>query len=160
MATRFAITSCIPGKGGGAGSLPIVTKRRPGPSGQTRMETMKVLKIKGRFPGLNEYINAERSNRYKAAAMKKQCEHVVIMCARTQLRGFHPERVRMHYIWIEPDQRRDKDNISSFGRKVIQDGLVKAGVIKNDGWKQIADFSDEFIVDKKQPGIMVEIEEA
>lgn len=52
---------------------------------------------------------------------------------------------------------RDKDNISSFGRKVIQDGLVRVGVLKNDGWKHIEGFSDRFRVDEKNPRVEVEI---
>lgn len=67
--------------------------------------------------------------------------------------------VRMIYRWYEKDRRRDLDNVSSFGRKVIQDALVDTGVIKNDGWKEITGFSDEFYVDKKNPRIEVEIEE-
>lgn len=51
------------------------------------------------------------------------------------------------------------DNISSFGRKVIQDALVKAGVLRNDGWKEIRGFSDRFAVDAENPRIEVEIEE-
>ena len=30
--------------------------------------------IRGRLPGLNEYIDAERSSRYKGAEMKKKYE--------------------------------------------------------------------------------------
>lgn len=63
------------------------------------------------------------------------------------------------HTWYERDRRRDKDNISSFGRKVIQDGLVKAGVLANDGWAQIAGFSDEFHVDAKRPRVEIEIGE-
>lgn len=63
----------------------------------------------------------------------------------------------MKYTWYERNRRRDKDNISSFGRKVIQDGLVKAEIIKNDGWAQIEGFSDEFRVDKKHARVEVEI---
>ncbi len=66
--------------------------------------------------------------------------------------------VRMTYRWYEKDRRRDLDNVSSFGRKVIQDALVDTGVIQNDGWKEITGFSDEFYVDKKNPRIEVEIE--
>lgn len=47
--------------------------------------------------------------------------------------------------------------MSSFGRKVIQDALVRAGVLKNDGWAQIEGFSDEFRVDEKHPRVEVEI---
>ena len=67
--------------------------------------------------------------------------------------------VRMRYRWYEKDRRRDRDNISSFGRKVIQDALVQAHILQNDGWNEIIEFSDEFYVDKKNPRIEVEIEE-
>jgi Holliday junction resolvase RusA-like endonuclease len=116
--------------------------------------------IRGAFPGLNEYINAERTNRYKAAAMKRQCQGVVVRCAKSQLRGFRPKgAVVMAFAWYERDRRRDKDNVAAFGRKVIQDGLVAAGVLKNDGWKEIAGFTDAFFVDKLAPRIEVTITE-
>ena len=65
----------------------------------------------------------------------------------------------MRYLWVEKNRRRDKDNISSFGRKVIQDALVKMGVLRNDGWENIEGFSDNFAVDKGKPRIEIEIEE-
>lgn len=65
----------------------------------------------------------------------------------------------MRYRWYEKDRRRDLDNVSSFGRKVIQDALVQTHVLKNDGWKEITGFSDEFFVDADNPRIEVEIEE-
>lgn len=65
----------------------------------------------------------------------------------------------MKYKWFEKDRRRDLDNISSFGRKVIQDALVKTRVLENDGWRHIVGFSDEFYIDKKSPRIEVEITE-
>lgn len=118
------------------------------------------LVIMGSFPGLNEYINAERTNRYKAAAMKRQVEHTVILAAKKCLRGKKFDRpVAMHYTWHEKNRRRDKDNISSFGRKCIQDALVKGGWLAGDGWKHITGFSDRFSVDAAHPRIEVEIEE-
>jgi Holliday junction resolvase RusA-like endonuclease len=42
---------------------------------------------------------------------------------------------------------------------VIQDALVKAKVLKNDGWKEITGFQDNFFVDKDNPRIEVEIQE-
>lgn len=114
--------------------------------------------IPGSFPGLNEYIEAERTHRQKGAEMKRAAQRTVELCAKTQLRKFHPTRpVWMKYTWYEPNKRRDKDNISSFGRKVIQDGFVKAGVLENDGWKNIEGFSDRFRVDEKRPRVEVEI---
>lgn len=116
------------------------------------------LVIPGSLPGLNEYIEAERTHRQKGAAMKRQAQHTVELCAKTQLREFRPiGPVWMEYTWYERNKRRDKDNISSLGRKVIQDGLVKAGILENDGWKQIEGFSDRFGVDEKRPRVEVEI---
>ena len=116
------------------------------------------LVIPGFLPNLNDYINAERVHRQKGAAMKKQTEHMVILCAKTQLRGIlFTEPVIMRYSWYEPNRRRDKDNVSSFGRKCIQDALVRAGVLENDGWKEIDSFADRFFVDKKRPRVEVEI---
>ena len=117
---------------------------------------MKLI-ILGTLPGLNEYIDAERTSKYKAAAMKKQCEHLIIHEAKRQLKKLNPP-VIMRYFWYEKDRRRDKDNIT-FGRKLIQDGIVKAGILPNDGWGEIAEFTDTFAVDKLRPRIEVIIEE-
>lgn len=114
--------------------------------------------IPGILPNLNDYIAAERQHRQKAAQMKKQTERIIMLCAKTQLRGVSFDGpVVMRYIWYEPNRRRDKDNISSFGRKCIQDALVRAEVLKNDGWGEIEGFSDRFFVDKKNPRVEVEI---
>lgn len=110
------------------------------------------------MPGLNEYIEAERQNKYLGAKMKRKTEQVVMLCAKSQLRGVSFKvPVVMRYTWYEPNRRRDKDNVSSFGRKCIQDALVRAGVLKNDGWGEVDSFSDSFDVDKKKPRIEVEI---
>lgn len=121
---------------------------------------MLKLIIKGTLPGLNEYIEAERRNKYLGAKMKRQTEQVVILCAKSQLRRAKFDRpVFMRYTWYEKNRRRDKSNICGFGRKVIEDGLIKAGVLRNDGWNEIEGFSDRFFVDKKNPRIEVEFEE-
>lgn len=118
---------------------------------------MKQLVISGSLPGLNEYISAERKNRYLAAKMKSQTQHVVTLSAKKCLKGALREPVWMNYRWYEKDRRRDKDNVSAYGRKVIQDGLVKAGALKNDGWASIEGFTDRFYVDKKTPRVEVDI---
>ena len=50
-------------------------------------------------------------------------------------------------------------NIFSFADKVFQDALQKCGVIKNDGWKEIDNFTHDFYVDKKNPRIEIFLEE-
>ncbi len=112
--------------------------------------------IPGRLPGLNEYINAERRNKHMAAKMKKQAEELIAWSLKAEKRVKFKNPVLIHYLWVEKDRRRDKDNIC-FAKKFIQDALVRTGVLENDGWKQIADFKDDFEVGK--PKIEVTITE-
>lgn len=119
-----------------------------------------LLIIHGRLDNLNDYTTACRTNQYKGSAMKRKNEEIVLQEIYSQfgrLRITKP--VRMHYTWYEKDRRRDLDNVSSFGRKVIQDALVKSKVLQNDGWNEIKGFSDEFYVDGKNPRIEVLIVE-
>ena len=120
---------------------------------------MKVT-IYGRLPGLNEYIDAERQSKYKAAALKARSMQLVMIYAKRDLRKWRAKGpVYMRYTWYEPNRRRDKDNVSGYGRKVIQDTLVKGGWLRGDGWSHISGYSDDFRVDKTRPRIEVEIEE-
>lgn len=120
---------------------------------------MKII-IPFTLPGLNDYIRELDRNRHKGAELKRQCQAAVAAVVRRQIRRKLREPVRMRYLWVEKDRRRDKDNISAFGRKVIQDALVVTHKLHNDGWQNIEGFSDEFSVDKGHPRIEVDIEEA
>lgn len=116
--------------------------------------------IDGRLPGNNEFIRANRTNPHKGNSMKKSNEEIIIWAIRQQLKRLKIHKpVHIHYRFVEKDKRRDKDNIASFAMKVIQDSLVKAGTLKNDGWKEVESFSCTFGVDKKRPRIEVEITE-
>lgn len=119
---------------------------------------MSKLVIKGRLPGLNDYIAAERKHRQAAAKMKREAEDLVLWAAKASRLRKIPTPVTMHFLWVEPNRKRDKDNISSFGRKVIQDALVKGGYLAGDGWKYIDGFSDSFEVG--DPRIEIRFEEA
>ncbi len=117
-----------------------------------------LLIIPGTLNNLNDYIAAERANRHKGAKMKADNSNIVSVAIKKYLRYVKINKpVEMHYCWYEPNKRRDKDNISSFGRKVIQDALVQCGVLKDDGWKYVVGFSDRFEVDKNNPRIEVKI---
>lgn len=121
---------------------------------------MHTFTIEGRLAGLNELIAAERDNRYKGAQMKRNAQTYVEYAVKTQLRGVrfsHP--VRLRYLFFEPNKRRDHDNVSGFAHKVIQDALVACGVLSDDGWDEVAGYSDDFEIDRKRPRIVVGIEE-
>lgn len=115
--------------------------------------------VHGRLPGANDYINAERRNKYAGAKLRKETEKRIELAAKEQLPGVRFERpVIMHYRWVEPNRKRDKDNIA-FAKKFVQDALVNVGVLKNDGWEYIAGFSDDFDADKENPRVEIEFEE-
>ena len=125
------------------------------------------LVIKGRMPDLNDYLKGERiairkNGKFttKGNAMKQEYQRKVVSAVRSQLRGIHIDKpVKIYYTFYEENRKRDLDNISAFAHKVIQDGLVKGGLLENDGWKNIIGFSDDFFVDKDNPRIEVTIRE-
>ena len=118
------------------------------------------LTISGKLPNLNDFIRADKINRYKGGDLKRKSEEKVMQSIYEQLGRLRISRpVYIYYHWIEQNKRRDLDNISSFGRKVIQDALVKTKVLQNDGWSNIIGFFDSFSVDKDNPRIEIEIEE-
>jgi Holliday junction resolvase RusA-like endonuclease len=116
------------------------------------------LTIPGVLPNLNDYTTANRNNRYSGAKMKHQTEDLIIKCAKAQLRGVKfTKPVHISYLWVEKNRKRDLDNICGFGMKVIQDGLVKAGYLPDDGWNFITGFDHKFKTDAKNPRIEVTI---
>ncbi len=117
-----------------------------------------LLTIQGRLDNFNDFIKANRTNKYKGAECKAENEQICIWYIKQQLKGIRIiNPVIMRYRWYEKNMRRDLDGISSFGRKVIQDSLVKTSVLLNDGWKDIKGFSDDFYIDIKNPRIEVQI---
>jgi len=117
------------------------------------------LTITGRLPGLNEYINACRNDPHSGASMKRVAQERVMWAVKQQIRVKFRRPVWITYVWYEQDRRRDKSNISAFGVKVIEDALVRCGVIHDDGWKYIAGFENRFAVDRARPRVVVTIRE-
>lgn len=125
------------------------------------------LVLNGTMPNLNDYLHGERiairkNGKFttKGNAMKQEYQRKVVSAVRSQLRGIHIDKpVKIYYTFYEENRKRDLDNISAFAHKVIQDGLVKGGLLANDGWKNIVGFSDDFYVDKENPRIEVIIRE-
>ena len=115
--------------------------------------------ITGKLSNLNDYTKACRTNRFLGAKMKDENEKIVLFYINEQLKDVRIEKkVFISYIWYEPNMKRDLDNIA-FAKKFIQDALVQSEILKNDGWKNIAGFKDNFYIDKENPRIVVEIEE-
>lgn len=116
--------------------------------------------IPGTFPGLNDFIQEANRSRHAGNKLKGMYTNIAAAEARRQLRGLKiTNPVVIEYLWVEKKRIRDKSNICAFGRKCIEDGLIKAGVLKNDGWREIKGFSDDFVVDKSNPRIEITIRE-
>jgi hypothetical protein len=98
-----------------------------------------VVSIPHRFVSLNDYINAERTNKYMGAKIKKSETQV----AENAFRGLQPilDPCKVRFTWVVTDKRRDLDNIA-FAKKYILDGAVSAGVLKGDNMKYIVGFED------------------
>lgn len=117
----------------------------------------RALTIKGRLPGLNDYIAACNSAYAEGNRMKRESMDVVMWHILSQLRGVRfTKPVFIMFTYYEPNRRRDHDNVSSYARKAIQDALVKCGTLKDDGWGYVTGHMDFFEVDSKDPRIVVE----
>ena len=115
------------------------------------------LTIPGRLPGLNEYTSACRSNHMAGAQMKQDSQDIVLWSIFSKMRRVRfTKPVFLLFTFYEKDKRRDRDNVASYARKVIQDALVKAGTLEDDGWDHVTGYLDRFEVDKNNPRIVVE----
>ena len=122
--------------------------------------------IPGPLPGLNELIAAamKREGTWFGYGNIKYCwgQDVCVW-----LRGNYkkiprpiPYRLWIDFTWLEPHKKRDPDNVASGGRKIIFDSMVKENIIKNDGWKQIAGWTDHFDTVKENPGVWLCLKKA
>ena len=106
-----------------------------------------------RCPDLNEMIGAAHSV-YRApftdhirgtaygSTKKKYQQHVGLL-----IRGYYRKlgivvphipaatRVQIAFDWYEADRRRDPDNVSAGGRKIILDAAQAIGLLAHDGWR-------------------------
>lgn len=94
-----------------------------------------------KLPSLNDYVNACRTNRFKAAKMKANYEDDIGMFINRLPRFEEPVTIGFH--WVEENKRRDLDNVA-FAKKFILDALVKCGKLKDDNRKCVTGFVDTF----------------
>jgi len=121
------------------------------------MENLTLI-IKGELTDLNTYIDAERSNRFAAAKLKKaETALVAFSCKQQKLKPV--EKIEgIVCTWYTKDKRKDGDNIS-FGIKAIYDGLVVAGILPNDSRKHTGSITHHFAVDPVNPRVEVSLKE-
>lgn len=117
--------------------------------------------LPARLPGFNEAIASSKAGRGRFNRYAREKEEIESwICG--SLREFKLPRFskcKIGFTWVEPDRRRDIDNISA-GKKYILDALVALGVLPDDSWKHVKGFLPEnFEADKNNWGVKVEIRE-
>lgn len=134
-------------------------------SGQSKQKLI----IPGKFGTLNEYINKSKSfsssNGYRrwnsGNSMKVRDEKIAM--TQIYLQELEPVNViqNFKFTFYEENKRRDKDNVSAYARKFIFDALQKANIlILGDGWRGVNTITEEFKIDKDNPRIEIEFEDA
>lgn len=104
-------------------------------------------------PNWNDYIRTERTNMYKANSIKQREKELIRYTIKAHWSGSYPVTLifRPHF----QSKRKDLDN---FRMKGIIDGLVAAGVIKNDNLNCVNKIILEPVFDDVV-GVEIEIEE-
>lgn len=110
------------------------------------------------FPTLNDYTKALKKFRLEGQRMKTQYTDDVSYQCKIQKIQPYTQPIQLAFIYYEKRANRDPDNIV-FAKKFILDGLVNAGIVPNDTQKYIKKFTDEWVVDNKNTGVLVIIEE-
>lgn len=116
--------------------------------------------IPGTLPGLNEVTQANRTHWAAGAKQKKTLTDGIAWVLREQARSMTQQIGLADYFftWYERNRKRDPDNIAS-ATKYVMDALQAAGIIANDGWKNVKSIRHEFEVDADTPRTEVEIAE-
>ncbi len=93
--------------------------------------------IPGRMPGMNEIIHWSAS-RYRGEynKHKKKWQGLIRTLAVRVLKPW-PDGAHFHYELVEPNRKRDPSNACAGAQKFIEDALVQAGLLPNDGWKHV-----------------------
>lgn len=116
---------------------------------------LQTLWVPGPLPSLNELLGGKLRDRIR---LKRQWRDLVVCLAQVQLAPVGP--VRMRYDFWERDRRRDLSNVFAGAVKIIEDGLVRARVLRNDSqrWVTRIEFGD-VSVNPARPGVLVSLDQ-
>ena len=89
-----------------------------------------------RLPGYNRVNDANRTNAYVGAKLKRDVEAGVCMIITAAHLKPVKQQCIVHIVFTEPNRRRDVDNVES-AKKFILDALVHSGVLENDNPKHV-----------------------
>lgn len=119
--------------------------------------------IPGPMPGMNEIIDAKATSKKTKGGkrwdayqgMKKSWSEKIAIYVRA---AHFPLLVGPHEFFFEHRElhrQRDPDNFSSGAAKLTFDALQEAGIMENDGWKQVVSIQHMWKVDAERPGVLL-----
>lgn len=113
--------------------------------------------IKNELTDFNTYLGAINKHYLKGNKIKKsETERVYWECKSQKIRPITKFPVKITYTWFSKNLKKDIDNVA-FAKKFINDGIVLAGLLPNDGRKYINSFEDKFEISIEEPGVLVEL---
>ena len=126
------------------------------------MDSRLHIVLPGEYTTQNQYIQAERTHLQRAAGIKSSETERVKLEVMSQFGVDAIPKVTSYPVdvtifWYRTDRRSDPDNVA-FAVKFILDGLQAAGVLRNDGWKQINSICHIFRIDKNAPRVEIFLE--
>jgi len=114
--------------------------------------------IPGRLPSLNAYISACNRAWFIGASFKKKQINLIglyiISCKIPEFKN----PIKAEFSWYEKDMRRDRDNIRS-AEKYVMDALVQTRRLQNDTQKWVRDSLHHIAIDPINPRVEVCLEE-
>lgn len=116
--------------------------------------------IEGRLPGLNDLISSRGRPWWACQKTKDNAMELVMW----EFKRFKVPAFKVPIIlkiaWIEKNRRRDRDNVSSGGSKIILDAMKHLGIIIDDSRRWVHDIQNGTTqIDKVRPRIEIWIEE-
>ena len=112
--------------------------------------------VPGKMPGQNDFMGHGKHWTY-GKAKKEWAKKIAAALAEHRILAM--TRVHIEWVWVERNTRRDPDNFTGISKKFILDTLVAQGILDDDGWKQIAGWSDRWHVDADCPGVHITLTE-
>lgn len=114
--------------------------------------------IPGRLPSLNQYISACNRAWFIGESFKKKQMRLIGNCIIASQVPKFEKPIVAYFRWFEKDKRRDRDNIRS-AEKYVMDALKNTNRLKGDNQKWVLDSIHEILIDKENPRVEITLEE-
>jgi hypothetical protein len=109
--------------------------------------TSGIILMRGKKKGSYQF---NRYNEVKQNWKAKTCSEVIEQGFQVVLSSYFT------YLFVEKTRKRDPSNFCAAGIKFVEDGLILAGCMPNDGWDNVLGISQFWMHDKEhQQGILV-----